>query len=93
MSIKIIDIKMISTCSYNLPSNHNCVICRQNLNKSSTKYQEIGKESYIVVGKCGHSYHQECIDQWIKVEKKGNCPMCSKKWEPLDSLNKLSQML
>ncbi|CAK71034.1 unnamed protein product (macronuclear) [Paramecium tetraurelia] len=40
----------------------NCIIC---LEKITDKY---------IVLQCDHSYHKECIDNWVK--QKPICPMC-----------------
>jgi hypothetical protein len=75
---KINSIKVISTWCYKLDKNIDCTICRTNLNLNSIYAQEKGTDSYVVSGMCGHSYHYECIDPWIKTNS--HCPICSNKW-------------
>uniref|UniRef100_A0A914QTY8 RING-type domain-containing protein n=1 Tax=Panagrolaimus davidi TaxID=227884 RepID=A0A914QTY8_9BILA len=41
-----------------------CSICFSNLNISSI----------CAISKCGHTFHQKCIRQWISSGK--NCPLC-----------------
>ena len=37
-----------------------------------------GIDSFVVTGLCGHSFHYDCIDPWIKTNK--FCPICSSIW-------------
>ena len=69
-------LNLLSSYAYNLPTNNDCTICRCNLNIPSLYNQEKGIESTIVIGKCQHSFHSECILPWIKINK--HCPICSK---------------
>ena len=41
-----------------------CSICLENYMKNDI----------INILKCGHKYHDKCIDEWI--EKNNNCPLC-----------------
>ena len=73
------NINIIGTYGYNLPNNTDCTICRCSLNESSIYNQEKGIDSIVVIGSCGHSFHQECINPWISDRNK-HCPICSKIW-------------
>ncbi len=33
----------------------------------------------ISFGNCGHVYHLDCIQRWLKT--RGACPLCSKDWD------------
>jgi RING-box protein 1 len=66
---------ILSSWGYVLKFNTECTICRCNLNSSSIYHEELGKESLLSNGVCGHTYHQECIKNWIKNNK--HCPICS----------------
>ena len=68
----------VTSWSYLLPCNKECTICRESLNKDSLQYQEKGLDSYIITGVCGHSFHNDCIEPWIK--KNNKCPICTCKW-------------
>lgn len=72
------NVTMINTWCYNLKFNSECTICRCNLNSNSIYTEESGCDSVVVIGTCGHSYHYECINSWIKLNK--NCPICLSKW-------------
>ena len=63
---KIKEINLSSTWVYNVPKNSDCTICRCNLNTPSLYNFEKGMDSYVVSGKCLHSFHQECIKPWIE---------------------------
>lgn len=69
----------VTSWSYMLPMNKDCTICRENLNKDSLQFQEKGLTSCVITGYCGHSFHNECIDPWIKTNKK--CPICAIQWQ------------
>ena len=68
------DIKLINSWAYNLSTNVDCTICRCNLNINSIYNLEKGLDSKIKKGICGHTFHEECIDMWIKNNK--YCPIC-----------------
>ena len=74
---KIKNLKLISTCCYNVEKNIDCTICRCNLNLNSL-HSNNNEESIIITGVCGHSFHYECINPWIKNQP--NCPICSTQW-------------
>jgi RING-box protein 1 len=75
---KINNVKLLSFWTYNLKHNTDCTVCRCNLNANSIYAQDKGSESFVVSGVCGHSFHHECIDPWIKINP--ICPICSTKW-------------
>jgi hypothetical protein len=74
---KINNIRLLNTWCYDL-NNTDCTICRTNLNTNSIYSQEKNKDSVVVSGMCGHSFHYECISPWIKINN--SCPICSANW-------------
>ena len=72
------DIKILSSWSYNLQSNVDCTICRNNLNEQSLYNMDKGIDSTIVKGVCSHSFHEECIHPWVHKHK--TCPICFSAW-------------
>ena len=75
MNITINNNKLISSWSYNLDKNSDCTICRSSLNSDSIYNIEKGIRSTLSRGLCGHMFHTECIDPWLKNNIK--CPICS----------------
>uniref|UniRef100_A0A0N5BBS1 RING-type domain-containing protein n=1 Tax=Strongyloides papillosus TaxID=174720 RepID=A0A0N5BBS1_STREA len=64
-----------------------CAICRTKLMESCLRCQT-GKISddapgentcMVVWGVCNHSYHNCCMQLWIKQNKR--CPLCQKDWK------------
>jgi len=72
-------ITAFSSWVHNLKKNTECTICRCHLNVPSLYNQEKGIDSIVVSGICNHSFHEECINPWIKTNN--YCPICFQKWE------------
>ena len=71
-----------------------CVICKRNLCEPSyetiTDNKKIFREADITIGKCGHLFHSDCIDEWLK--KCDKCPIDNVKWcrhREIDSTTRL----
>lgn len=73
------DIRILTSWRHNLLLNKECTICRCSLNEDSLSYQTKGLTSYVIVGECGHSFHKECLEGWIKENPR--CPICAQKWK------------
>ena len=73
--IKINKMNIISSWSYVSDTNMDCTICRQSINNDSIYAIEKGYKSTLSKGKCGHLFHEECINPWLKTNKR--CPICS----------------
>lgn len=72
-------INLFSSWVHNLKKNTECTICRCHLNVPSLYNQEKGIDSLVVSGICNHSFHEECINPWVKTNN--YCPICFQKWE------------
>ncbi|CAL1409696.1 unnamed protein product [Linum trigynum] len=56
------------------PDENTCAICLSDY---------CPKETLKTIPDCGHCFHAECIDEWLKL--KGNCPICRNSPEPVVS--------
>ena len=65
-------------CSKNIEDDIQCIICRENLDENNI--YNLNKINKIVTGKCNHSFHTECIKQWLS-HTNIRCPQCFIKWE------------
>jgi hypothetical protein len=83
-------INIISSWGYNLKTNVDCTICRCSLDTASLYNQDKGIDSKIIIGICGHTFHEECINPWIN--KNTNCPICSLKWVTSKIINNLDNI-
>ena len=59
-----------------------CVICKRLLVEPSYEIiidnKKIKNKNEIVIGKCGHMYHGDCMEEWLK--NNNNCPIDNVKW-------------
>tara|TARA_B100000768_G_C11281521_1_gene378908 strand:- start:338 stop:607 length:270 start_codon:yes stop_codon:yes gene_type:complete len=69
---------IIGSWQYNI-INTECSYCKFSLNQSSPEYYEKGLDSKVIVNCCGHGFHTECINKWLK--KSNKCPMCLQEWK------------
>lgn len=65
--MKDTDINKIKSEIYVNENNDNCSICLENI-KSGNK---------VRILECGHNYHQECLDTWLRIND--TCPICRDK--------------
>jgi hypothetical protein len=72
-----------------------CVICKRSLYEPSydqiTDNSKLQNEQEIIIGKCGHCYHHDCMQKWLNSGNK-NCPIDKVEWHThrvADSMTKL----
>ena len=77
---KITQLNLVGSWELNLKSKV-CAICREDLHlkclacqDKNGKYQECD----LVTGICSHTYHQHCINTWLK--SRPVCPTDNKDW-------------
>ena len=72
-----------------------CIICKRSLYEPSydqiTDNTKLLNEQDIIIGKCGHCYHYDCMQKWLNAGNK-NCPIDKVEWHThrvADSMTKL----
>lgn len=72
-----------------------CAICKRSILEASyetiTNNRNIALENEVTIGKCGHMYHSECINSWLKTNY--ICPIDKVGWQPFriaDTTTKLT---
>ena len=61
--------------------NKSCHICH-NLLEESSIYSDNSLNTYVMIGKCNHAFHKECINRWHQDSRQNKtCPVCCEKWE------------
>ncbi len=72
-----------------------CVICKRSLYDPSydqiTDNNKLQNEQEIIIGKCGHCYHYDCMQKWLGSGNK-TCPIDKVEWQThriADSMTKL----
>jgi hypothetical protein len=76
-------------------SKYECVICKRSIHEPSyehiTDNSKLQEEPRLIIGKCGHIYHNDCMTKWLS---SGNitCPIDKVEWQTYrvaDSMTKL----
>lgn len=82
VKIKKVDPYIIERFSMNYEC---CLMCRNSLEETCTSCKANNVEDTskcpIVEGKCGHIFHQHCIDCWLKEHTTCPFPGCDCRWE------------
>jgi hypothetical protein len=72
-----------------------CVICKRSIYEPSyehiTDNSKLQEDPQIIIGKCGHIYHNDCMTKWLSTGNK-TCPIDKVEWQTYrvaDSITKL----
>jgi hypothetical protein len=76
-------------------SKTECVICKRSIYEPSyehiTDNSKLQEEPQLIIGKCGHIYHNDCMTKWLSTGNK-TCPIDKVEWQTYrvaDSITKL----
>jgi len=76
-------------------SKYECVICKRSIYEPSyehiTDISKLQEEPQLIIGKCGHIYHNDCLTKWLSSGNK-TCPIDKVEWQTYrvaDSMTKL----
>lgn len=76
------DIEIASYNGNNTQYTKECVICKRSLLESSyetiSDNKNISNDNEILIGKCGHVFHGDCLCKWLKTSE--CCPIDKVKW-------------
>eukprot|EP00792_Barthelona_sp_PAP020_P012512 TRINITY_DN720_c0_g1_i1.p1 TRINITY_DN720_c0_g1~~TRINITY_DN720_c0_g1_i1.p1 ORF type:complete len:87 (+),score=16.66 TRINITY_DN720_c0_g1_i1:86-346(+) len=79
MKIKIKSKTIVGEWVYNVLSD-TCSICQAELQAPCPHCKIPGEDCPIITGKCTHSFHKHCMNEWISSGQR-DCPLCRSKWE------------
>lgn len=84
LPIKITNMNLVATWEFNADSRQ-CTICKKLLIAPSpveltSKAKQVVVDGKIVVGKCKHMFHKECMDSYLK-SGSVSCPTDGTPWQ------------
>ena len=66
-------------------SDDTCAMCRNKLDETCSRCQinriTDPNQCRIIEGRCGHKFHQHCIDDWLRRSPYCPCSYCGVRWE------------
>lgn len=76
------DIEIVSYEGENTKYTKECIICKRGLMEPSyetlSDNKNIMNDEEILIGKCGHMFHGDCLTKWLKTSD--CCPIDKVKW-------------
>lgn len=79
LKVKIKRFHAVARWTWNCGDGEVCGICHSAFEGVAPGVKYPGDECPVVWGKCGHSFHLQCLSTWLS--SRGTCPMCRKDWE------------
>lgn len=81
--IKVKDMSVQAYWSLDL-KDPNCGLCHKHLmNATQEEIESRNITNKVVIGKCQHGFHEECLNEWIKTGSK-HCPTDHTDWKEED---------
>lgn len=75
---KLLSVNIVTTSKVNC-YNQSCAICKEDNNDYCINCSSDGNTNCnILIGNCGHAYHEHCLAEWLKVRKV--CPLDNLFW-------------
>ena len=98
-------VNLMSAFLSNYKTNRNvvdevCILCLHSIlpkTREANKYNQLNDSNSIDLNppkkqKCGHSFHQKCLEDWILLED-DICPLCIEKIDKEDTVEKMQKKL
>ena len=75
--VRIDSWKPVAKWTWNIENEDVCGICHNPFEMAAPGTKFPGDDSPIVIGRCGHAFHIQCIMKWLSQESAENsCPIC-----------------
>jgi hypothetical protein len=79
MEILSLNLQMVHNLKHTHVTNGICTICKRDLMAPTLENMNNGiTVSKVALGKCGHAFHSECIDKYIRTSV--SCPIDMTPW-------------
>ncbi|EAY13562.1 hypothetical protein TVAG_389590 [Trichomonas vaginalis G3] len=74
--------KCVASWKWDVAEENGCSICNTEFEMAAPGIKFPGDDSPIVLGRCGHAFHLQCIEKWIyRPGSTGTCPICRRPFE------------
>ena len=80
INIKVTNMNLLYSIQTTFKYSDDCMICTNCLNDDSIFAQEANTFSQASTGKCGHTFHSDCINKWLK-SNYNQCPSCRQQFK------------
>jgi len=82
MKAKVVSWKPVALWKWDMMDEHICGICNTEFEMAAPGVKFPGDDSPIVLGRCGHAFHIQCIEKWIaQPQSNSSCPICRRVFE------------